>query len=254
MVHVIEGFLAELHEVPPEGDVLAVEGMQPRRLVPGSAGDVRVFLADPIDLAIQPRQLADRIAGERFPVEEVLVPVEDHAKLRAPVADVVVALHVVAGEAEQAIQGRSDHRTAEMAHVHGLGDVGGGEIDDHVPGHVGERHAQPLVGHQFSERPLEPGRRQREVDEAGAGDLRRLAAVGDVQVRQDAFGDLARRLAELFGQRHRAVGLVVAEFRVLGGFDEVGQVGGLVRKRRQGGGEAAPEESEQIHAVFELSR
>ncbi len=156
--------------------------MQPCRLVSGSAGDLGVFLADPIDLAVQPRQLADRIAGERFAVEKMLVAVQDHAELRAPIADVVVALHVVAGEAEQPIERRSEHRATEMSHVHGLGDVGGGEIDDHVPGHVGERHAQALVGHQFSERPLEPGRRQREIDEARAGDLRRLAAVGDVQV------------------------------------------------------------------------
>ena len=37
-------------------------------------------------------------------VEEILVAVEDHAELRAPVAEVVVADDVVAEEAERAAQ------------------------------------------------------------------------------------------------------------------------------------------------------
>jgi hypothetical protein len=57
----------------------------------------------------------------------------------------------------------------------------------------------------------------------------------------DGCGDFARRLAELLAQRHRAVGLVVAELGVLARQDHVGERGrGLVaRYLNERGGESA---------------
>ena len=52
---------------------------------------------------------------------------------------------------------------------------------------------------------------QPEVDEARASDLWRLAKISDLELGDDARGDLTRRLAFAVGQAQGHVGLVVAE-------------------------------------------
>ncbi len=77
-----------------------------------------------VDQPVQPAQLVDRRLRERRLVDEVLVAVDDHPELRAPVADVVVADHAVAEELQHAVEGVADHGRADVADVHRLGDVG----------------------------------------------------------------------------------------------------------------------------------
>ena len=56
-----------------------------------------------------------------------------------------------------------------------------------------------------------------EVDETRSGDLERFAQVVEVQLLDDAGGNLARRLALGLGQAQRHVRLEVAELRLGGG-------------------------------------
>ena len=60
----------------------------------------------------------------------MLVTIDNHPKLRAPVAEVVVADRLVAEEFQGAVQAIADDGAADVAHVHRLGDVGGAVVDD----------------------------------------------------------------------------------------------------------------------------
>jgi hypothetical protein len=52
------------------------------------------------------------------------VPRDQHAKLRAPVADVILANDLVAKETQHAGEDVADNRCAQMADVHLFGNVG----------------------------------------------------------------------------------------------------------------------------------
>ncbi len=163
----------------------------------------------------------------------MLVAVDDHAELRAPVAEVVVADRPMAKEAERAAEGVADHGRADMADVHRLGHVGSGVID-----HVGPRRrcrldAQARIvdrGRKLLDEPRIP---QPQIDEARPGDFRRVAEVGHVEPGDDLGGQLLRLLVQLPAQRHGEVGLVIAESRVLGAADHLQPRLGLIGERSQ---------------------
>ena len=109
------------------------------------------------------------------------------------------------------------------------------------------RHAEALVGGRGPQLRGEPVGAEAEVDEPGAGDLGSLEHVAEVETADDLVGDVARLSAEYLGQRHGAIGLVVAELRVLGRLDQR-RVRRRVRDQPgQGGGELLLEEGEEIH-------
>ena len=72
---------------------------------------------------VEPRQLADRVALERRTIEKILVPVNDHPELGAPVAEMIVADRAVPEKLQDSIQRVADHRRANVAYVHRLGNV-----------------------------------------------------------------------------------------------------------------------------------
>ena len=119
----------------------------------------------------------------------------------------------VPGEAVQARQGVADHRGAQVPDVHLLGHVGRGVVDHHAQrlGRGGD--AQARVVHQGTELGVQESGGQRQVEESGAGDLDG-GEVGQVQARRDLGGDVARGAVQRLGQRHDAVGLVVAALGV----------------------------------------
>ena len=99
-------------------------------------------------------------------VEQVL---DEHAERRPPVADVVLAPHVVAEEAEHAGQRVADERGAQVADVHLLGHVGRRVVDDapsrgvatgSTPSRASAESAATCAGHEVVG--------QRQVDEARA--------------------------------------------------------------------------------------
>ncbi len=61
-----------------------------------------VVIDQAIDQPVEPAELFDGVGGIVGGIQEMLVAVDDHAELGAPVADVVVADHAVAEEAERA--------------------------------------------------------------------------------------------------------------------------------------------------------
>ena len=85
-----------------------------------------------------------------------------------------------------------------------------------------------MVGDGLAEMPEQPVVFEPDVDKAGAGNFARQAEVGHVEAFDDFGGDVAGRLFQCFGQRHGAVGLIVAELGVLAREDHLGQIGRIV--------------------------
>ena len=152
------------------------------------------------DQTIQPGEFEDGIFLVRFLVEKVFVPVQDHAELRAPIADVIVAYHVMAQESQRAAERVADDRRADVAHVHGLGHVGSGKIDDVGPRSLDQRDPQARMLEGVVQQPNEPFVSKAKVDESRPGDLGRMTNVGHVQVAENicrhVSGRALKRLAK----------------------------------------------------------
>ena len=119
------------HELAPEGPVFGIAGVELGRLGLRGRLDGRVALLDSIlGQAIEPRQLAHGIGRVARLVARVFPSPEDHAELRAPVAQMVVSNHTMAQRRVDPGQAVADHRRAQVPHVHRLGDIGRGEVDD----------------------------------------------------------------------------------------------------------------------------
>ena len=176
-----------------------------------------------VHLPVQSAELRHGIATIGVSIEKVLVAINDHSELRAPIADVIVTLDFVAHELEESVQGRTDERAADMADVHRLGHVGRGIIDQDDFGICGRLDAKAVVLDEPAGRRFNPIRSESEIDKAGPGNLGGKTQVGDVQPRDDPFGNRSRSETQLLRQRHGAVGLEIAETRVLRRLDETGQ-------------------------------
>ena len=202
---------------------------------------------EPPHMQIESNHLADRIGIEQVNVAKVLVAVQQHAELRAPVAEVVVGDEVMAEESQQLRQRVADDRAAQMADVQRLGDVRRRVIDDEGLRRRGRDDAEPfvvgdrlqLLGQPFA---LEP-----QIDEAGPGDFGLFEHVAEIEPADDLGGDVARLLAEDLAERHRAVGLIVAELRIRGRLDELGVLGRLVGQTGECVCKLALQLFEQIH-------
>ena len=195
------------------------------RAVQGGLAEARLFgIALGADGLVEALHLGQRIALEARPVQQRLPADEQHAELRAPVAEVIVRDDPVAQQPQNARQRVAQDRRADVADVHRLGHVGRAEIHHHrarlvVPARrTGVRRARPTSSAPASAAGFEP-----EIQEAGAGHLDLLAAVADLQLGEHVGGQLARIQLPGLGQRHQRVGLVVAELGIGAGTDQHGR-------------------------------
>ena len=121
----------------------------------------------------------------------VFIAVKKDAKLRPPVAQVVIGHDLVAEKAKQPGQGVADDRASQMSHVHGLGDIGRAVVNDE-----GARGGRFNSKAQIASQPLhlqrEPIIAEAQIDKAGAGDFRLFEESCQVQACDDLLGDLAR--------------------------------------------------------------
>ena len=67
------------------------------------------------------------------------------AHLKAPVTEVGVAGHIIAKEAEQAAERVADHGSAQVADMHGLGDIRSAKVDHDLFGLLEPSAASLLV-------------------------------------------------------------------------------------------------------------
>ena len=176
-----------------------------------------------VDRLVDAFQFGDGIAFQRGPVEQGFPAEQQHAELRAPVADVVVGDDAVAEQAQHAREAVAENRGADVADVHRLGDVGRTEIHDDgarlggLSRRTDARRARPIAGFRRA-----PSGLSRKFRKPGAGDLDLLAPRGDVESGEHVGGELARIQFARLGQRHQRVALVIAELRVGAGAHEHG--------------------------------
>ena len=219
-VHALEFLPRERDAPPPDFHVIRVALLELDQFLAALAEDLGIGLGEGVGFLIQADQLLDRGAVERLGVAPMFPAVNDLAKLRAPVAEMVIGDDAVAQEAGDTGEGIAEDGAADVADVHRLCHVGAREVGDDGLGLRGRRDAEHRVGGDGAEALFEVGGDDAEVDEPGAGDLRRLAQAGDVEAGDDLLGELAGIRALLFCQQHGDVGLVIAESRVGGDGDD----------------------------------
>ena len=114
----------------------------------------------------------DGISGvERFG-GHLLEVGDQHAELGPPVTDMVEPQHLVAAEFQNAGQAVANDRGAQMPHMHFLGDVGAGEINnDRRFGLFNHGNAQARIADALAHFSGQHRGFQGDVDEPRSGDL-----------------------------------------------------------------------------------
>ena len=125
----VELALRKADHLLPESEIFGVAVLQQHQLAMHGRERPGILVFARGDQLVEPLHLAQRIAGERLPIQLRLPAVQEHAKLRAPVSEMVVADHRAADEAPDPAEGIAEDGRADVADVHRLGDVGRGEID-----------------------------------------------------------------------------------------------------------------------------
>ena len=198
----------------PDAEVLLVAALEFDQFLPGGFERGGIGFALGADLLVEALHLADGVGLQRGGVQVALPGDQQHAELRAPIAQVIVGDDLVAQQPQRARQAIAQDGRADVADVHGLGHVGRAEIHDHGP-----RLRGGLKEEVFAARGGLQGLGQRrgfepEIKEAGAGNLHLLTDIADLKPGDHVGGQLARIHLPGLGERHEGVGLVVAEFRV----------------------------------------
>jgi hypothetical protein len=138
------------------------------------------------------------------------------AHLQAPIAQMHVAEDRPAIGAEQPLQAVADDGRAQMADMHGLGDIGAAEIQHRGLAVSGFGRAETNLLRDRADARGQYSIRHVEIDEAGTGDLDLRENRIGLQARRDLFGDRARIDLRLLGGRQRAVALELREIGPVG--------------------------------------
>ena len=110
-------------------------------------------------------------------------PADDqHAELGTPVAEVIVRDDPVAHQPQDAGQRVAQDRRADMADVHGFGDVGRTEIHDHRARLGGLLEERVLAPRRRLQSLRQRGRFEAEIQEAGAGNVHLLTPIADLEL------------------------------------------------------------------------
>ncbi len=232
-----QGFAADGDEVRPQSAIAAAALLQLARRLLGAVAEGFVGLALVRRHRIETLEIFQRDgccrwigAGEGFiEIRQAGLFIADgndqKAHLIAPVAEVRVTDDLVTQEAQDALQAFTDHRGAQMADVHRLGDVGPAEIDDDLAFGGNERGAQAWVGGDRIGARAERRIGQDEVEETRTGDIDRFQPRVTAQMAGDTGGDITRIGLGLFGDGKRAIALKISQVGTVGRIDAAG--GGL---------------------------
>ena len=180
----------------PERERLGVAGLQPYDALAAARLELLARVEDGARLAVELGEVAGAELAHACGAADVDQVLDQHPERRAPVADVVLADHLVAREGQEPHDRVADHGRAQVPDVHLLGDVRRRVVHDHALGRRRGRHAEPVADGHRSHLRGEEGVAEREVDEPGPGDLDERADVGQIVLGDDGLGDLAWRPSE----------------------------------------------------------
>ena len=145
---------------------------------------------------------------------------DQHAELRAPVAHMVSADHVVAQKRQGAHRGVADNGGADVADMHLFRHVRRGVVDDDGL-RLNGGDAQARLRQRLLRLCGQPVAIEKNIDEAWPGDLCPAGDAFQVKMRHHAFSQLSRRLTQLFRDGHNAVRLIIPKLN-LGGLANLG--------------------------------
>ena len=211
-----------LHELGPQRGIVRVALLEFRQFPAGALGHAGVGLRARLRCPVDALHLGQRVARVRGRVARLAGADDQQAELRSPIAQVVVGHDRMAEKTQHARQRVAQNGGPDVADVHGFGDVGRAEVDDDGLRGRGRLDAQPFVQGRGQQGSAEPVRVEPEVDEARAGDLPRGRNGGRIESCGHVLRHASRVLPRGFGQRHDAVGLIVAELLVRGRLDDRG--------------------------------
>ena len=120
----------EFDRLLPDSEVFGIASLEFDEFLAGGALDVFVCFFQTGDLAVEAHQLSDGVFFEILAVEEMLPAVDDLAKLRAPVADVVVGCQIMPQESCDAHQAIAQNGAPNVADMHRFCDIGRTKIDE----------------------------------------------------------------------------------------------------------------------------
>ena len=189
------------------------------QLLSRPVGQDRIRCGSGLDLFVDALHLGQGILLIRRLVKKRTIADNQHAELGAPVAQMIVRLHRVPAKTQHPGERVTQDGGANMTNVHGFGHIGGAEVDDDGFRTGGRVNSQMVVLGDSQQGLSQPVRVKTEVDKARPGNLPACRNLSRVKLRHNSLGQLAGILFMRFGNRHDAVGLIVAEFRVGSGFD-----------------------------------
>ena len=140
-VHGFQSASAHLYEVLPELVVLLVAALELRELRPCAFGELLVVARTFGCELVHPLELRDRLRLQGFLVSPLAHPDDQQPKLSAPIAQVIVAHHVVTNERQNPRDRIADDRRTQVPNMHLLGDVRAREVDDDLGHLVDGRHS-----------------------------------------------------------------------------------------------------------------
>src|SRR5207244_820901 len=131
----------------------------------------------------------------------------DHSKLRAPVANVIIADHFVPKELRDARQSVAKQRAADVTDVHRLGRVGRAKINHNTPRRFCLSDTQPLVPEHLHCFFTNCAGTQSEVDKPWTRHAGGFAKIACVEVRDDFLCKNSRIFAALLPEHESGVNL-----------------------------------------------
>ena len=198
----------------PDVDVFLVACLQFYQLLATGFPDLGIAGRQRVGFFVNADDLCQRILLKRALIQQVFPPVNHHAKLSPPVADVIVADHFVAEKRRDTRQCISQNGAADVADVHRLGHIGRSEINHNAPRRFRLRDAESFIAQDVGGSFSNGARTQRKVDETGTCDDRRFANVANIKIAGDFLRNLTRIFAPLFSEHQSPIRLVIAEARI----------------------------------------
>ena len=220
------------HVIAGQGDVQAIVGDLVLRH--GDIDQLTPHLQEVLITALQLNHVAARALGEgfvfvivlfRFAIETFEVGQghlagvflllffqirDQHTELGAPVADVVGADHLMAQEFQGTNRGIANDGRTQMADVHLFCHVRCRVVDDDSL-RLRFCDAQALGLQRTVDIVRQKRGIEENIDKARPGDFNLAGNAVEVKMRQYLLCKLSRRHAQLFGDSHHAVGLIVTE-------------------------------------------
>ena len=128
-VNVLEILHRERHAFIPDVDVFLVARLQLDQLLAARLANLRIICRSLVCLLVNPHDLSQWIALQSLLIQQIFPSVNDHPKLGAPVANVIIADNFMPEELRDPCQRVAKYGAADVTDMHRFGDVRRPKID-----------------------------------------------------------------------------------------------------------------------------